>query len=147
MFQPEKFSDYVAILALLVSCASFYLSWRNFQRDTSRLKIVLGFEVQAGSGGRYTIRVINVGRRPASIARVYARHRDGSRHSVFDIATLLAETQFKDLTVPMAGLQDNHPLDIRAFEVEDISGKVYKAHTWKLWWRIRQIWRPEFDRT
>jgi len=129
--------------ALIVSCASFYLSWRNFRRDASRLKIKLGFEVHPGHGSNYTVRIINVGRRPATITNMYARLKNGKRYPVFETTTLLAETQFKDLSVPMAGFRDEHPLYIKAFEVEDITGKVYKAHTRTLWWHIRKIWKPE----
>lgn len=132
--------------ALIVSCASFFLSWRNFRRDASRLAIKLGFEVHPGRGSNYTVRITNIGRRPASIAKVYARLKNGNRYPVFDTTTLLTETQFKDLTVPMAGFRDEHPLYIRALEVEDTTGKVYKARTWKLWWQIRKIWKPEFDK-
>ena len=146
MFQPEKFSDYLSIIAVILSATSLYISYRNYRRDTSRLKIVLGFEVHPGRGSNYTVKITNVGRRPASIAKVYARLKNGKSYPVFDTTTLLTETQFKDLTVPMAGFRDEHPLDIRAFEVEDTSGKVYKARTWKLWWQIRKIWKPEFDK-
>jgi hypothetical protein len=132
--------------ALIVSCASFYLSWRNYRRDSSRLKINLEFDVNPGRGSAYTVRMINVGRRPASITRVYARLKNGKRYPVMDTTTVLAETQFKDLSVPMAGFRNEHPLYIIAFEVEDTTGKVYKARTWKLWWHIRKIWKPEMDK-
>lgn len=132
--------------ALIVSCASFYLSWRNYRRDSSRLKINLEFDVNPGRGSAYTVRMINVGRRPASITRVYARLKNGKRYPVMDTTTVLAETQFKDLSVPMAGFRNEHPLYITAFEVEDTTGKVYKARTWKLWWHIRKIWKPEMDK-
>lgn len=142
MFQPEKFSDYLSILAVLLSVTSLYISWRNFHRDSSRLKVMLEFEVFPGSGSSYTVRMINVGRRPASVIRVYARLKNGKRYPVMDTTTLLAETQFKDLSVPMAGFRNEYPLYITAFEVEDSTGKTYKARTWKLWWRIRKIWKP-----
>lgn len=143
MFQPEKFSDYLSIIAVILSATSLYISYRNYRRDTSRLKIKLGFEVHSGRGSNYTVRIINVGRRPASITNMYARLKNGKRYPVFDTTTLLAETQFKDLSVPMAGFRDEHPLYITAFEVEDTTGKVYKARTWTLWWHIRKIWKPE----
>ena len=143
MFQPEKFSDYLSILAVILSAISLYISYRNYRRDTSRLKINLSYEMDLAHGSSYTVRMINVGRRPASIIRVYARLKDGKRYPVMDATTLLAETQFKDLYVPMAGFRNEHPLYIRAFEVEDTTGKVYKARTWKLWWHIRKIWKPE----
>lgn len=132
--------------ALIVSCASFYLSWQNFRRDTSRLKINLEFDVHPERGSNYTVKIINAGRRPAAISKVYARLKNKKCYSVMDTATLLAETQFKNLSVPMAGFPNKHPLDIIAFEVEDTTGKVYKARTWKLWWHIRKIWNPEIDK-
>lgn len=131
--------------ALLLSISSFILSWRNYRRDMSRLKINLSYEVQHGRGGGYMVRITNVGRRPASVAKVYARLKNGKRYPVMDAATLLAETQFKDLSVPMAGFRNEHPLYIRSFEVEDTAGNVYTARTWKLWGQIRKIWKPEID--
>ncbi len=145
MFQPEKFSDYLSILAVLLSATSLYISYRNFRRDSSRLKVNLEFDVDPVHGSAYTVRMINVGRRPASITKVYARLKNGKRYPVMDTTTLLAETQFKDLSVPMAGFRNEHPLYITAFEVEDSTGKVYKARTWKLWWYIRKVWKPEID--
>ena len=139
MFQPEKFSDYLSIIAVILSATSLYISYQNYRRDTSRLKVKLDFDVTPGRGSKYTVRVANVGRRPASIVKVYARLKNGERYPVFDTLTLLAETQFKDVSVPMAGFRDKHPLYIRAFEVEDTTGKVYKARTWTLWWQIRKI--------
>lgn len=136
---PEKFSDYLAILALLISSASFYLSWRNYHRDTSRLKIRLDFRTHSGRGNEYLVNVTNVGRRTTTISKVYARLKDKKRFPVFDSSTPLGETQSKEISVPMAGFNDEHPLYIRVFEVEDTTGKVYKAPTWKLWWQIRKL--------
>ena len=47
MPSPEKFSDYLSIFAVLISSLSLYLSWRNFRRDRSHLKIKLDFKVTA----------------------------------------------------------------------------------------------------
>ena len=143
MFQPEKFSDYLSIIAVFLSAMSLYISYRNYRRDTSRLKVVLGFEVHPGRGSNYTVRITNVGRRPSSITSVYARLKNRKRYPVYDGTTLLAETQYKDISVPMAGFRNEHPLYISAFEVEDTNGNVYKARTWRLWWHIHKVWKPE----
>jgi hypothetical protein len=145
MLQPEKFSDYLSILALMLSTASLYISYRNYRRDVSHLKIDLHFDVSHRRGSEYTVRVTNDGRRPASIVRMVARLKNGEQYPVFDTLTLLTETQFKEVSVPMAGFRNEHPLYIRAFEVEDTTGKVYKARTWRLWWQIRNVWKPELD--
>lgn len=146
MFQPEKFSDYIATVALLFSCASLYLSWRNFDRDASRLKIRLDFEIQPGLGSMYIVRFTNAGRRPSTVIKVHARLKNGKRYPVFDAPTRLEETQFKELTVPVAKFGAlPHPLHITVFEVEDSAGKIYQAYTWKLWRHIRKVWKPGID--
>ena len=132
-------------IALIFSFASLILAWRNFRRDASRLKINIRYKVHPWQGGIYTVRITNIGRRPASLTHVYARYKNGKRYPVMDIPTQLEETQFKDLSVEMAGFHNDHPLSIRAFEVEDSTGKVYKAHTWKLWWQLRKIRKPVMD--
>jgi len=146
MLQPEKFSDYLSILAVMLSAISLYISYRNYRRDVSHLQISLRFDVSPGRGSEYIVRVTNDGRRPASIIRMSARLKNGEQYPVFDTLTLLTETQFKEVSVPMAGFRNEHPLYIRAFEVQDSTGRVYKARTWKLWWHVRRVWKPELNR-
>jgi hypothetical protein len=133
VFQLEKTSDYIAVVALLLSAASLYITWRHERRDASRLKIGLTYGPDPVRGPGYTVRVTNVGRRPASIAAVYARTRGGKRYPVMDRTTPLAETEFREVSVPMSGFGNRQPSSITAFEVEDTTGTVYKASTRKYW--------------
>jgi hypothetical protein len=140
-------SDILASLALIVSMVSLYVSWREYRRDTSRLKIRLDFQVYPGKGSAYVVRIINIGRRDTTISKVFACMKSGKHYPVFDTLMLLKETETKEFTVPVAGfLKSNfHPLHIRAFEVEDTTGKPYRARTCWLGRRIRKVWKPEVD--
>src|SRR5512146_21230 len=136
MSQPGNLSDYLSVLAVLFSALSLYVSYRAYHRDASHLKISLHYEADPLHGDGYMVRIINDGRRPATIARVYARVKSGKRYPVMDTVTRLAETEFRDLPVPISGFGNRHPSAIRAFEVEDTAGKVYTTRTWPLWWRL-----------
>ncbi|MBU2611577.1 MAG: hypothetical protein KJ606_11645 [Chloroflexi bacterium] len=122
-------SDVLATLALILSTISLYVSWRQYRRDVSRLKIRLDFQVFIGKGSAYLVYITNTGRRPATVSKVYARMRGEGHYPVFDAKRLLAETETLDLSVPLAGFTSSlrHPLDITMIEVEDSAGKVYKA--------------------
>ena len=143
---PEKFSDYLSIFAVFISSISLYISWRNFRRDRSHLKIKLDFKVHPGRGSEYLVNIVNDGGRTTTVTKVFARLKSKKRYPVFDGPTPLGETQSKEISVPMAGFKSLlHPLGIRAFEVEDSTGKVYRTRTWKLWYHIRKKWSPEID--
>ncbi len=129
-------SNYLAVLAVLLSAISLYVSYRTYRRDVSHLKVSLNYDADPLHGDGYTVRIINDGRRPATITHVFARVKSGKRYPVMDTVTRLGETEFRDLPVPMAGFGNGHPSAIRAFEVEEATGKVYKAATWPIWWRI-----------
>lgn len=138
---PVEFSDYFSIAAILISAASLYLSYRNYRRDTSRLKILTRFEASAAHGCLYTLTMVNVGRRPVTVTKVLACLKGRQRFPVFDSTTLLAETASREIIIPMTGFGNKHPLTITAFEVQDSSGKVYVSQTWKLRWQINKALR------
>src|SRR5512140_2954964 len=141
MFQPGNLSDYLSVLAVFLSALSLYVSYRTYHRDASHLKNSLSYDTDAVHGNGYRVRIINDGRRPAMISRVCARVQSGRRYPVMDTLTPLAETEFRDLQVPLSGFGNGHPSAIRAFEVEDTAGKVYTAKTWPLWWRLPPVER------
>lgn len=134
MFQPEKFSDYIAILALLISCASFYLSWRNFRRDRSHLKLTLDYEKQKR---QYRIAITNDGRRVATLDKVDALLWFRRQQTVFEHETELTEGKQKNIFVPLVMLPgiSNAPA-VRGFEAVDTRGNKYRASTFKLYWKI-----------
>lgn len=72
MFQPEKFSDYLSMIALVFSCLSLFLSWRNFLRDRSHLKVSLDFTHRQNQGSQYHVVITNDGRRTATLVKVDA---------------------------------------------------------------------------
>ena len=136
MLVSGSLSDLLAILAVVLSAISLYVSYRTYRRDASHLHIRLRYDADPVHGDGYTVRITNDGRRPAAISRVFACEKSGKRYPVMDTVTRLAETEFHDLSVPMAGFGNGHPSVIRAFEVEDTTGRVYKAVTWPIWWRM-----------
>jgi hypothetical protein len=136
MFQPEKFSDYIAILALLVSCASFYLSWRNFRRDRSSLKLSMDFEGRPDHGLSYRVTVTNNGRRPATLMEVRALFWFRESQVVFEQETLLEEGRNKVIFVPFAMIPFPNPLAVRGFEARDSLGNKYHTNTLGLYWKI-----------
>ncbi len=137
MFAPEKFSDYVAILAFIVSCTSFYLSWKNFTRDRSHLKLALDFTSHAKRGNQFQVTITNDGRRTASLTRVDALLWFRKRQTVFQQQTVLTEGDLKEIFVPTAMIPSiSNPLTVRAFEVRDSVGNEYRASALWLFWKI-----------
>jgi len=118
------FSDYLSIFALLISAFSLYISWRQYQRDRSHLAANITLLDRYGEL-TYQVRLVNKGRRMATIQRVYACVRSGKRYPVFDTPTQLAETKTLEFSVPLMGFgkAPNDPDHIVAFEAEDTSGK------------------------
>ena len=129
----------------MFSAASLYVSWLALHRDNSKLKIKLDFRVTQRQGKAYLVKITNIGRRPASIIKVYARLYNGRHYPVYDTETLLNEQEYKEILVGMSGFRSMHPLKIRAFELEDAAGNLTRVYTWPLWWQIRKVWNPRLD--
>ena len=125
-----SFSDFISIFALVVSAVSLYLSWRQYRRDRSHLDALITVDNKYGEP-IYSVRVVNKGRRPATVNRIYARVRNKKRYPVYDTLVSLEEMDKIDFTVPMAGFSSAHddPDFIVAFEVEDTSGKTFVFKT------------------
>ncbi|HXD09291.1 MAG TPA: hypothetical protein VN653_04450 [Anaerolineales bacterium] len=137
MFQPEKFSDYVSMIALVFSCASLYLSWRNYVRDRSHLKVSLDFENLPKQGSRFEVTVTNDGRRTTTLVRVDALFWFRQRENFFEQETALTEGMHKKLSAPLARFSSiSNPLAIRAFEAVDSVGHKYRAGTLRLLYKI-----------
>ncbi len=126
------FSDYLAILAFLISTLSLYISWRQYQRDRSHLESSINLLNHYGEM-TYQVRLVNSGRRLVTIQRVYARVRSGKRYPVFDTPTQLGETKTLEFNVPLMdfGETPNDPNIIVAFEAEDTTGKNHRFPTGK----------------
>ena len=144
---PEEFTDFTAILALIISLASLGLSLWNYRRDRSFLKVSLDFQARTNMGSAYLVNVTNTGRRPATVTKLVVRLKNGKRHSISIAEKKLSETDPVQYVVTLADFipEIKHPLDIKVIEIEDTSKNVYKARTWKLWWHIRKVWTPDVD--
>ncbi|UST52942.1 hypothetical protein NF681_11365 [Comamonadaceae bacterium OTU4NAUVB1] len=68
-------SDWIALGAFFISCASFFVSFWNYRRDSANLKV----SADLISGGSYEpyiqIKFINTGRRPAYILAIGGRNK------------------------------------------------------------------------
>jgi len=142
-----RFSDYIAAVALVISAFSLYLSWRQYSRDRSHLRLSLRFELTTGQGSSYVLRVVNAGRRTANIDSCYARFRSGRRYPVTDKPMMLEETHATEVSIPLYGFRNSisHPLDLVAFEVRETTGAVHTIKTRKIRSSIRQLWTSEVD--
>ena len=118
-------SDYLSILAVAISGISLYISWRQYSRDRSHLKLGLKVQEDIRNGPTFIISVVNVGRRPTTIVRGYALVSSGKRYPVFDTPTVLEETKTLEFSVPFAGFEKtfSFPYIIKAFEIEESTGK------------------------
>jgi hypothetical protein len=118
-------SDYLAVLALLISAISLYISWRQYSRDRSHLKLSLDIEEDVTRGPAFMIQVVNAGRRQATVVRGYARVSSGKRYPVFDTQTVLEETDSLQFKVYFADFfrTFSSKYYIQAFEVEDTMGR------------------------
>ncbi|MBI3166595.1 MAG: hypothetical protein IPG44_06450 [Anaerolineales bacterium] len=131
MLKPEKFSDYLSMIALVFSSLSLLLSWRNFRRDRSHLKLSLVFETHGKlADGQYLLTITNVGRRPATLVKVDAVFWFQKRHNIFSQETVLAEGARKSLSVYLVFFPSiSNPLAVRTFEAADSLGTKYRTNT------------------
>jgi hypothetical protein len=142
------FSDYLSIVALVLASISLYVSWRQYERDRSHLKLSLQFQVQTGQGSAYILTIVNSGRRPATIQKCFAKLKDDpTYYPVFDKSTVLTETQAQEISIPLYGFRESlsHPLDIELFAVEDTTSKRWSIRTNIIGREIRQAWTPAAD--
>jgi hypothetical protein len=135
------FSDYISIFAITISALSLYLSWSQFSRDRSHLRLGLKIENDASKGPAFVISIVNVGRRSTTIARGYALVSSGKRFPVYDTPTVLEERKTLQFTVYFydffRSLSSGY--FIEAFEVEDTAGKRYAVKTRPLRKKIEEL--------
>jgi len=133
---PVQYSDYLSTLALVISCASFFLSWRQFVRDASRLKLYLNYERETGSGS-FKLTIINDGRRPVTIEKIYLVATDNKRYSVLAGNFELEESQPYDVSIVLSayGL---HPVEVSRIIVWDTNGRKKSISTRNLQKKIRE---------
>lgn len=137
--------------ALIVSCASFYLSLRNFRRDRGHLKLSIDFGTKGNDLGAvydgYILTITNDGRRPVIFSAVYANFWFRNSESVYAKKTTLQEGEAKTILVAIPGffIGISHPLAVRKLTVKDSIGNVYRINTIRLFWKIRKLWKPETE--
>jgi hypothetical protein len=123
--------------AFIVSCASFVLSWQNFRRDRSHLRITLKFEDRPQQQAQYEVTITNDGRRSAKLIEVAALLWFRKRHIIYQQDTSLGEGEQKSIIVPLAMIHSiSTPLSIRAFQARDSVGHIYCRSTLRFILRI-----------
>ncbi len=141
-------SENISIVALILSGISLFISWRQFDRDRSRIKLSLEFLVETGMGSAYILDITNTGRRITTITQCYAKLASNSTYyPISDTETALGETQNTEVVVPLHGFKNSisHPLDIELFAVEDTTGKRHIIKTASVRKEINRVWTPEVD--
>ena len=63
------FSDILSVFAVLISSLSLVLSWRQYARDRSRLKLNLSLRDDVKDGPAFLVSAVNAGRRPVTVVR------------------------------------------------------------------------------
>ena len=127
----------ISSAALIIRISSFILSWRNFRRDRSHLKLSLDFENLPKQGSQFKVTITNDGRRTATLVRVDALFWFRKREIFFAQETTLTEGAHKKLSAPLARFSSiSSPLAVRAFEAEDSVGNKYRAGTLRLLYKI-----------
>jgi hypothetical protein len=127
-----KFSDYFSIFAVLISALSLYLSWRQYSRDRSHLKLGLKITREdIRKGPAFVVSVVNVGRRPATVPHGFAQVSSGKRYPVYDTPIVLEETKGFEFSVYFFDFFRSLSSGsfITAFVMEDSAGKRYSIST------------------
>jgi hypothetical protein len=135
MFQPEKFSDYTAILALFVSGISLAFSILNYRRQGGILKFHLEFDPK--NTGEFLLRVENKGFHSVKINQV--RMIVGKK--AFNVDGEGFEIDYgknKMIKISLAGYKDFHAMEVSRIEVLDVADHIYKISTRNLRRKIRR---------
>ena len=102
-------SDILSIFAVLVSSLSLVLSWRQYARDRSRLKMNLSIKDDMKDGPAFLVSAVNVGRRPVTIVRGVALVESGHYYPVYDTRIELKENDAFEFSVPFSGFSNRYP--------------------------------------
>lgn len=134
MFQPEKFSDYLSIFAVVLSSFSLFLSWKNYMRDRSHLTLKMMYKKV---NKEFQLLVTNDGRRIAVLQEVNALLWISRTHTITTTTYELAEGKQKTYSVPLAMFPGiSNPFRVRGFVVMDTRGNSYRVTIFKIYWKI-----------
>ena len=135
------FSDYLSIIALVISALALFLSWRQYVRDQSHLKLNVDVQSDMVDGPMFIVKAVNQGRRPITIVRANARVSSGKAYPVFDTRTVLDETETLEFKVEFSGFFRTMASGyyIKAFEFEDTTGKRHIIKTSRLRKEVEKI--------
>ena len=124
-------SDWVAFGSFAISLFALWVSWLGYRRDRGRvtLKIEKGTNLMSPS---LILRVINSGRRPVIIARVFARTSRGDSVPVAESQRKVDESESIEYIIPTSSLQ----AVVTSLIAEDSLGKKHQIRT-SLAYRIR----------
>jgi len=134
-------SDILSVFAVLISSLSLVLSWRQYARDRSRLKLNLSLRDDMKGGPAFVLSAVNAGRRPATVVRGVAVVESGHYYPVYDTRIELKENDAFDFSVPFSGFFNSLPSGdfIKAFELEDSTGRRVSIGTRSLSKQIKKI--------
>ena len=134
-------SDVLSIFAVLVSSLSLVLSWRQYARDRSRLKMKLSIKDDMKNGPTFLVSAVNDGRRPVTVVRGVALVESGHYYPVYDTRIELKENDAFEFSVPFSGFFKSMSSGdfIKAFELEDSTGRRVSIGTRNLRKQIKKI--------
>lgn len=138
-----QISDWIALVALVFSIISLYISWLAYYRDRSHLQLTIDFHGESTANGKYHITITNDGRRPITLSEVAARFWCRKHRVFYEKETPLNEGETKLVLAPIQLFPVKHPLSIMVFEAKDSTGKKYRVATIWLIWQILSTWEPK----
>ena len=119
-----QISDWIAFGALIISLIALWVSWLGYQRDRSRISLKIE-ERNSPMSPQLLLKVINSGRRPAIITRVFARTSKGEDVPVTETQRMVNESESVEYHIPTGSLRGI----ITSITVEDTLGKKHKKNT------------------
>jgi len=87
-------SDYLSVIALIISAISLFLSWRQYARDAGRLKLHIDYTSEM-CGGTFCLEITNIGRRPVMVDKVAVLTFDEKEFPVSENRFILDESEPK----------------------------------------------------
>lgn len=124
-------SDWIALGSLAISLIALSISWSGYRRDQGRLTLHIS-EGKNQMSPHLVLKVVNSGRRPVMIARVFARMAKGLEAPVAETQRRIDESESVEYLVPTGSLQTV----VKSLVVEDTLGRRHQART-SLVYRIR----------
>jgi hypothetical protein len=129
-------SDFLAVVAIVLSTFSLVNSWRQVARDVGRLRLKVEYDDQSPNGTIYLM-LTNIGRRPVTVDFIEIFTTDRKYLPVQEADFSLRESEAREIKIPLSGYIEYKPQEIKAVRVVDTYGNVYRISTDPMWrkWR------------